>query len=68
MISRLKEIRQSKAINQADLGERLGWRQQDVSKVESLDRRLDLIELFDWLEALRYEVEHFLSEVAGLKI
>ena len=39
-------------MTQRELADRLnGFRQPDVAKVESLQRRLDLIELVDWLEA-----------------
>lgn len=63
MINHLKNIRKSKEISQEILGERLQWKQQDISKVESFVRRLDFIELCDWLDALDYEIENFVREI-----
>lgn len=67
MINHLKKVRKSKRINQEDLGERIDWNQQDISRVESFVRRLDFIELCDWLEALEYSVEDFMREIGKLK-
>lgn len=41
----LKRIRQEKGLRQVELAERLGVPQSFVSKYESGDRRLDLLEL-----------------------
>lgn len=68
MIGHLKQVRKSKKINQETLGQRLQWTQQDISKVESLVRRLDFIELCDWLEALEYSIDDFMREVAKEKL
>ena len=67
MISHLKQTRKSKGVSQVMLGERLGWDQRDVSKVESLVRRLDFIELWDWLDALEYDMKVFLEEIKQLR-
>lgn len=64
MVEHLKKIRKAKAIRQEDLGERLKWKQQDISRVESLVRRLDFIELCDWLDALDYKIDDFLCELS----
>lgn len=63
MIDHLKDLRKSKRISQETLGERLQWKQQDISKVESFIRRLDFIELCDWLDALGCKVEDFVCEI-----
>lgn len=62
MISLLKQVRKAKGISQVALGERLGRDQKYVSKVESLVRRIDFIELCDWLEALEYDLICFLRD------
>lgn len=67
MISHLKQVRKSKKVSQVELGERLRRDQKYVSKVESLVRRLDLIELCDWLDALEYNMEVFLIEIGRLR-
>jgi hypothetical protein len=40
---------------------------RDISKAESFVRRLDLIELCSWLDALEYSLEDFLRETGWLK-
>ena len=40
---------------------------RDISKAESFVRRLDLIELCYWLDALEYSLEDFLRETGWLK-
>lgn len=41
---------------------RLNKPQSYVSKVEILERRLDMIELMDWLQILEVELTKFLSQ------
>ena len=67
MINHLKQVRKSKNVSQVELGESLGRDQKYVSKVESFIRRLDLIELLDWLDALGYDTEAFLQDIGRLK-
>jgi len=67
MINHLKLIRQSKKVTQVALAEKLDWNHRDISKVESFVRRLDLIELCYWLEALEYDLGNFLREIGRLK-
>ena len=65
VIQRLVAIRREEGVTQQELADRLGnFRQPDVAKVEGLQRRLDLIELIDWLDALgrsNLEVSSILS-------
>ena len=63
MIKRLKRLRKERNVSQVVLAERLQWKQQDISRVESFVRRLDVIELYDWLKAMGIKVEDFLREV-----
>ena len=66
MINHLKLVRKSKQVSQLDLAERMEWDNRDISKVESFVRRLDLIELCYWLDALEYGLEDFLREIGRL--
>ena len=59
LIHQLRRVREGKRIRQADLAEKLGQHQSYVSKVEGLERRLDVIELYDWLTALEKEPLEF---------
>lgn len=63
LINGLRRLREGERIRQADLAERLGKRQSYVSKVEGLERRLDVVELYDWLVALDQDPLGFLRSV-----
>lgn len=60
-IEALRSARSARGLSQTELGRRLGRRQQFVSKYESGERRLDVIEFMeaaevldlDWIEVLR---------------
>ncbi len=67
MINHLKEVRKSKKVTQVALAEILEWNHRDISKVESFVRRLDLIELCYWLDALDCSLEDFLRDIGRLK-
>lgn len=57
----LRSLRESQRLRQADLADRLGCAQATVSKVESGERRLDLIELRDWLYAMESNLPAFVN-------
>lgn len=59
----LKRTRMRRRIRQRDLAVLLGRHQGLVSKVERGERRLDVIELRDWLTALDIDFVEFLSEL-----
>lgn len=67
MISRLREVRKEKSISQVALSGRLGKDQQYISKTESLVRRIDVVELCDWLRALECDIVTFIEEVDRLE-
>lgn len=67
MINHLKQVRKSKQVSQIDLAKIMEWDNRDISKVESFVRRLDLIELCYWLDALEYDLGEFLLEIGRLK-
>lgn len=52
IISTLRAIRINKNITQAEMARMLGTTQSFVSKVENRERRLDVIELLSWIDAL----------------
>ena len=52
IITRLRIIRTSKNIMQLDLANKMGKTQSFVSKIESCERRLDVIEFLRWLDTL----------------
>ena len=48
-------------MTQVELARRLEKPQSYVSKVEILERRLDVIELIDWLKNLEVELINFIN-------
>jgi transcriptional regulator with XRE-family HTH domain len=62
-LDKLQLARLDKRIRQTDLADRLGRDQALVSKVESGERRLDVIELRDWLQALEVDFIKFITEL-----
>lgn len=52
LIRALIVIRETKKVTQVELATSLKKPQSYVAKVENLDRRLDVIELHDWLNVL----------------
>lgn len=59
----LRKYRHLRRLRQADIGSRLGRNQTMVSKVESGERRLDVIELRAWLQALDVDFVAFMTEL-----
>ncbi len=63
VISRLIEIRDELDLSQRDLAELLGQSRSYVSKVEIFERRMDFVQLVEWLRALGVDERKFLSEM-----
>lgn len=61
LIKDLIQIREFKKLTQVELATSLRKPQSYVAKVENLDRRLDILELHDWLSALDTSVIKFLE-------
>jgi transcriptional regulator with XRE-family HTH domain len=64
----LKLLRTKRAlakISQAELAERLDWTQAEVSKCETGVRRLDVVELKLWVEALGEDLLGFVADLYG---
>lgn len=62
IISVLRAIRINKNITQAEMAKLLNTTQSFVSKVENRERRLDVIELLSWIDALGVSVSGVLPE------
>lgn len=63
LVARLKEHREQLGISQVELARRLAVAQSMVSKAETRERRLDVVELWDWLCALQTNPLKFLGEL-----
>ena len=64
LISKLRELRVKKQLTQVQLAEKLGVDQTLISKIETCERRLDVIELKNICSALN---EPFVEFIASLQ-
>ena len=63
-IARLRNERKRQSLSQQQLGEKLGKDQTFISKVETCERRIDVIEAANWCAALDLYLEDILpSEI-----
>ncbi len=62
-LDKLRRLRESRQLRQADLGKLLGRSQGWVSYVECGETTLDIIELRQWLDALDYKFLRFVREL-----
>lgn len=65
LLACLKEARETSGLTQMDLANRLGMTQSQVSKCERGERRLDLIELRAWCQALGLKLSIFVRTFEG---
>ncbi|CAN7224373.1 helix-turn-helix domain-containing protein [Acidovorax sp. LjRoot66] len=63
MLMLLRERRIHAEMSQAELAKRLEWTQAEVSKCETGVRRLDVIELKLWLDALDSDMSAFVRDL-----
>ena len=56
-------LREKNSLTQRELAKKLSITQSYVSKVESGQRRLDVLELKKYLEVLNYSINQFISEI-----
>ncbi len=63
LMDALAMARQHAGLTQSDLAEKLGRRQQFVSKYESGERRLDMVEFVDIARALGLDAAKLVGEI-----
>ena len=56
IIQKLTFYRRDKGISQSELADELGLKQPEVSKIEKMERKIDLVEFFEWLRITKPEV------------
>ena len=61
--SKLREIRESLSITQTSLALLLNKPQSYVAKIETSERRIDIVELKDWLDALNFSFGQFINDI-----
>jgi transcriptional regulator with XRE-family HTH domain len=54
-------------LRQVDLAKRLGCTQSYVSNIEIGQKRIALIELIEWAEAIGFDAEAAITEIAKIK-
>lgn len=62
LIKELIKCRESKKITQMQLANSLSKPQSYIAKVENFERRIDVLELYDWLVCLDIKISDFLLE------
>lgn len=67
LIDALIEARREAELTQAALAERLGRPQSFIAKVENGERRLDVIEFIDLVEAAEAQPQNILAEVMSVR-
>lgn len=60
VIKLIVNARKDKNLSQSELAEKLGFSQPDISKIERMERRIDIIELLDFLNFVAGDdIEYF---------
>lgn len=59
----MRTIREEKGISQKLLGDKMGYPQSYISKIETCERRMDILELINICEALDVSFLAFIKEV-----
>jgi transcriptional regulator with XRE-family HTH domain len=62
LLGLLRDLRLAAGVHQAELAARLNIRQQDLSKIETGVRRIDVVEFRRWAHALGYEFGTVVAE------
>ena len=55
IISRLIQARQNAGLNQEELAQKIAIGQPEVSKIERFARKIEVLELIDWIKATASE-------------
>jgi len=63
VLKQLRDAREDSGLTQSDVAERLGQTQSFVSKVERSERRLDVVELRAFCNAIGIQFSEFIAEV-----
>jgi len=63
IIQKLRYYRQDKGLSQSELAKELGLKQPEVSKIEKMERKIDLVEFFEWLRVTKPEISKELKSL-----
>jgi len=63
LITKLISARKECDLTQKEVGDKLGWRQDYISKLEAKQRRLDILELHDLAKIYNKDITFFISHL-----
>jgi transcriptional regulator with XRE-family HTH domain len=63
LISKLILARKESNLTQKQVGDKLGWRQDYISKLEAKQRRLDILELLDLAKIYNKDINYFITDI-----
>lgn len=63
LINYLLNLRKKTNLSQLNLAKKLKLSQSDISKIETCERRIDFIEVIDWLIALGLDPEDYILDI-----
>jgi len=63
LIKKLISVRKECGLTQKEIGDKLGWRQDYISKLEAKQRRLDILELHDLAKIYNKDITFFISHL-----
>jgi transcriptional regulator with XRE-family HTH domain len=61
LITRLRRARKKAGLKQSDVAEQLGLDQTSISKIETCERRIDILELIDYCRAVGTRVSEIVD-------
>lgn len=67
LVGLLVATRKSIGLTQAELAEKLGITQPDISKIERFERKIDALELIEWFQAFSHD-KHIKADKIWKKI
>jgi len=62
LVAQLKKARQSAGLDQKDVAELLGKTQSYVSKIESGQRRIDIVQLKEFARVYKKDLDYFIKK------
>lgn len=65
VIASLINLREEAGLSQALLAEKIGLSQPDISKIERYERRIDILELHDWIMATKNSPTNIISKITA---
>jgi transcriptional regulator with XRE-family HTH domain len=62
-VERLVRHRKARGLSQQDVADKLGWQQSVIAKIETVQRRIDMIEFIRLAEAIGFDAARVVREM-----